>query len=321
MWLIIFSVRIYQIGGLKSQPNLSTSSSALSSLQQSLSAQIRELLPPTQAALLNGMLLGLQSDLPRTFKDDLKTTSTIHMVVVSGQNLTILAAFVMSAAGFLGRKKTAGLTLGVILFYAILAGLGTPVIRAAIMAGLTYLSQIFGRERSAVWTLGLTAAVMLLFDPNYLFNISFQLSFLATLGVVVVAPLLNARLIWLPAMIRQDLSATMSAQILTLPIIGYNFGMLSLVGVMANLFLLWTVPFVMIIGAVALILSYVSLFLGQVVGLGPGIILTYFIYIVQFFAQLPGAAIKLPATNLYIWAGYYLVVIGLVWSLSLKKLR
>jgi competence protein ComEC len=313
IWLILFSLRSIQVGGLNpyskepfSPPN------SLDFMQSAFSDEISELMPPLQAALLQGMLLGEQKQLPITFKDDLKSTSVIHMVVVSGQNLTILGAFIMSLSSVLGRKKTAVITLAVITFYSILTGLGIPVIRSAIMAGLTFSAQILGRERSAVWTLSVAAGGMLLYDPNFIFNISFQLSFLATVGVIIMAPVVNKHLTKVPKIIRQDLSSTLSAQALTLPVIAYNFGQLSLIGVIANLFLLWTVPFIMIIGGFSLFTSYINLFLGQVMGLIPSILLTYFIYIVEIFAHLPLASVKIPSTNLYLWAGYYCLVAALI---------
>lgn len=301
------------VGGFNLAPSFisSTQENLLLSYQIALSQKIDTLMPDLQAALLKGMLLGEQSQLPTSFKIDLKITSTIHMVVVSGQNLTILAAFVMTGAKFLGRKKTAAITLLVIALYAALTGFGTPVIRAAIMSSLTYLSWIFGRERSAVWTLLVSAAIMLLFDPNYLFNISFQLSFLATTGVIVVAPILNSYLIFIPEVIRNDFSTTIAAQVLTFPIIAYNFGTVSIVGVIANIFLLWTVPIIMIVGGVALFLSYINLALAQIIGLIPSILLTYFIYIVEIFSKMPLASIKLLDTNVFVWIGYYCLISGL----------
>lgn len=275
-------------------------------------------LPYPQNALLSGILLGTQEKLPIYLKNELKITSTIHMVVASGQNLSMLAGFVMSMVTFLGRKKTTFLTLFVILFYCLLTGLGVPVLRAAIMAGFAYLAQILGKEKSGWWVLFLTAGLMLIYNPNWLLNISFQLSFLATFGVVVIAPILTQTLKKVPEVLKQDLATTISAQTLVLPIIAYNFNQISMAGIFANVLILWTIPLVMVSGIAVLILGSINQILGQISGIFPAVLLTYFIDIINLFAKIPGAAINIKETNFLLWIGYYLMIGAGVWILGAK---
>ena len=161
---------------------------------------------------------------------------------------------------------------------------------------------------------------MLLYNPNWLLSISFQLSFLATFGVIVVAPILVKHLERVPKVLREDLGVTVAAQAMVLPVIAYNFGQLSLFGIVANLLILWTIPLVMISGFAALGLGLVSSVLGTLAGLLPTILLTYFIYLVEFFAKLPGASVAVGESGIVMWAGYYLLVGGGVWMLSKRKL-
>lgn len=317
LWLLLFSLRIIQIGGI--DPTYRQEGShILEPLQTYLDHKIDAILPYPQSGLLSGIILGINKNLPFTLRNQLKTTSTIHIVVVSGQNLTILAGFVMSLAPFLGRKKTSVLTIGVVLLYCVLTGLGIPAIRAASMVLLTYLAKIIGKDSTGLWVLLLTAATMLLFQPNWLLNISFQLSFLATLGVVAVGPVFISSLSGWPKFIREDLAITLAAQLLVTPVIAYNFNQLSLVGLFANVFVLWSIPLVMVSGLLSLAISLVSITLGQVMGLVPGVLLTYFMQVVGIFAKLPGASLKVGETGIILWVGYYLMIIAGVWALKVK---
>ncbi len=317
IWAILFSFRVIQIGGV--DPTYKEEGVQLFlPLRSSLSQTIDRILPYPQSALLSGIILGNQSSLPFYFKKQLQITSTIHIVVVSGQNLTILAGFVMSLVSLLGRRKTIIFTLGVIIFYSVLTGFGVPVVRAAIMAGLSYTGKLLGREGTGWWILLFTGGLMLLYQPNWLLNISFQLSFLATFGVIVVAPIFSEAIKKIPKLMREDFAVTLAAQLMVLPVIAYNFNQISIAGLLTNSLVLWSVPIVMISGFVAMILGLISQLLGQIVGLIPGILLTYFIYIVQLFSKIPGASININQTGILMWIGYYLMLGVGVWKLSKK---
>ncbi|MBI1783360.1 MAG: ComEC/Rec2 family competence protein, partial [Sphingobacteriales bacterium] len=277
---------------------------------------ISEILPQPQAPLLSGILLGEKSDLPGYFNNNLRKTSTIHIVVVSGQNLTLVSGFIMSLASILGRRKTLALSLLASLFYAVLTGLQVPVIRAALMVGFSSIAQFFGREKESPWILILTGLLMLIYNPNWLLSISFQLSILATVGVVIVAPELENRINFLPDIIKQDLIVSFCAQALTWPIIAANFHQFSLIGLLVIVLVLWTVSFIMMGGIVALSFGLISLTLGKIFGLFSGVLLTYFIYIVNFFGSLSFANIYFPKTSILVWIGYYLIVLALFLALK-----
>lgn len=317
-WILLFSFRVMQIGGV--DPTYKEEGVQLfEPLRTSLSETIDDILPYPQSALLSGIILGNQSSLPFYFRKQLQTTSTIHIVVVSGQNLTILAGFVMSLVSIFGRRKTIILTLFVIVFYSLITGFGVPVVRAAIMAGLAYTGKLIGKEGTGWWILFVTGGLMLIYQPNWLLNISFQLSFLATFGVVVVAPIFSEAIEKVPKLIREDFAVTLAAQLMVLPVIAYNFNQISIAGLLANSLVLWSVPIVMISGFAAMIIGPISQFFGQIVGLIPGILLTYFIYIVQFFSKIPGASFNIFQTNIMMWVGYYLLFAVIVYKISKRK--
>lgn len=307
IWVVIFTLRVIQIGGI--DPIYKEEGVQLfQPLRADLSQKIDEILPYPQSVLLSGIILGNQSDLPYSFKKQLQVTSTIHIVVVSGQNLTILAGFIMSLVTIFGRRKTIILILFIIVFYSLITGFGVPIVRAAIMAGFAYTGKLLGREGTGWWILFTTGGIMLLYQPNWLLNISFQLSFLATFGIIVVAPIFSKAISKAPLVLREDLAVTLAAQLMVMPVLAYNFNQISLAGLFANLFVLWSVPIIMISGFAALVIGLISTFLGQIVGLVPGILLTYFIYIVELFSKMPGAVVKINQTNPVMWVGYYMLL-------------
>ncbi|MCL4366162.1 ComEC/Rec2 family competence protein [Patescibacteria group bacterium] len=302
LYLLIFFVR-YQQGGWEVNLDL------FPKIRASLDHRISEVLPSPQAELLSGILLGNKKDLPGEFKLALRDSSTLHIVVVSGQNLTLLAALVLRLSGFLRRKTAILLSFAAILFYTMLTGAQIPVLRAAVMAMLVFGAEAFGRQRSGIWILIVTGGIMLLVNPKWITELSFQLSFLATLGVIAVAPALERALSFLPGFIKQDLAVTTGAQIMVMPIIIQNFHQLSLIGVLTNLLVGWTVPFIMILGSLALIL-------GSALSLMVNILLTYFIYVVELSASLPFAWEYVGEQVWVVWVGYYLVLFGVLLGIS-----
>jgi competence protein ComEC len=320
--LLIFLFRVFQVGGL--DPNISSDSKledlgeVLSPIRESVALKAQYLLPEPQASLLTGMVLGVKNNLPFDFKKALTNTSTIHVVVASGQNLTLLSGFLMGFVFLLGRKRTLTLTLAINFFYAFLTGLQIPIIRAALMNSAVLGGQLLNREVNNFWVLTLTGFLMLIYNPNWLFSISFQLSFLATFGVMVVTPLLIERTKILPNIIKTDLLVSVCAQLMVLPIIGANFYTISLIGVLVNALVLWTVPFIMISGTLALLMSFISITLAQFLALIPGIFLTYFTYIVQFL-NLKEGVIILGQVSFLIWLGYYLIIAALIFYLINKN--
>lgn len=273
-----------------------------------LTQRIKQFLPSPQAQLLSGIVLGVKQDLPADLRLALRDTSTLHIVVASGQNLTILAGFIMHLSGLIKRKTAVILTLLVIIGYTLLTGAQIPILRAAFMFGLAALAQMYGRQNDGVRVLIIAAGLFLLINPRWILDLSFQLSFLASVGVIVVAPILEKSLIFLPSIIKENLAVTLGAQLMVTPVIASNFHQLSLVSLFANVLTLWIIPYIMGLG-------FVFLFLGQILSLPLNIMLTYFIYIVQFFASLPFAWEYVGEMMWVVWLGYYLLVAGIILAL------
>lgn len=309
LYILIYWIRLGQ-GGWEPKFNLFTS------FRERLDKQIALYLPSPQAELLSGILLGQNKNLPGQLKLALRDTSTLHIVVASGQNLSMVAGFFLLLAGLIKRRLAIALSFLAIIFYTLLSGLQVPILRAAIMVSLAFWAEISGRQRSGVWVLAVTAALMLLVNPGWISSLSFQLSVLATMGVVVVSPIILEKIKILP-LISQDLAVSLAAQIMVLPIIAQNFHQLSLVALPTNILVLWTIPFIMIGGAILLILSFIIPPAAVLVGILLNGSLTYFVYIVNFFAGFSWAWIYIGEMSWLVWSGYYLIMAAIL--ISIKK--
>lgn len=275
-----------------------------------LDKRVQEHLPSPEAELTSGILLGQNHNLPPQFKLALRDTSTLHIVVASGQNLSMVGGFFLALAGLVRRRTAIVLSLIAVLVYTLLTGFQVPIIRAAIMFVFASAAQWFGRDRDGWRILVITALLMLLFNPKWISDLSFQLSFLATMGVLVIAPMLKKKFSRLPGILREDLAVSIGAQAMVLPVIASNFHQISLVSLITNVLVLWTVSFIMILGSLIL-------FLGPLIT-WPLLALTkYFVYVVTFSGNLPFAWQYVGEVNPIVWLGYYLVIAAIMLSLNM----
>jgi competence protein ComEC len=234
-------------------------------------------LPEPQSSLLSGIVLGSKSNLPQDLYQALQKTGTMHIVVASGMNVTILASTMISfLLLFLSRRLAIILSCILIWFYVGLAGGGAPIVRAGFMGTLTFLALFLGREADAWRILGLTGFIMLFLDPRLLFDLGFQLSFMATFGIIFFNPLFNSWFKRIPTIIRNDLSQTLGAQIATLPIILLSFGGYAWVSPFVNLLIVSTLPVLMRLGLIGLVVPAI-LWLTYP-------LLTYIVKIVELFS-------------------------------------
>ncbi len=264
---------------------------------------INQILPQPQAALLAGILLGLDQDLPESLTEAFQETGTAHIIAISGFNIAIVSAFVFWALRlFTSRWKAAIFSIVAVFLYALLVGMEPAVMRAAIMGAMAILGTQIGRRGAGLNTLVFSAAVMCLINPYLLWDVSFQLSFAATLGLIVVGgPLMHWFSNWLagrmaPGKARaiaepvgEFFLLTLAAQIATLPLMAWHFHQFSLSAIIANPLILPVQPLVMSLGAVAMLGGMIALPLGQVLGWFTLPFLTYTISVVQRFSNLPGS--------------------------------
>lgn len=271
-------------------------------IRQKIISVFDKILSKDLSGLMLGIVFGIKQNLSKDFLDNLKTVGVMHVIAASGMNVTMTAGFVFYLFSLIFKRQLAVfLSILGVLFYAILAGFEASIVRASIMGIIAFSSQILGKQQYGFYALLLTGFVMLLISPKYLIDIGFQLSFAATLGILFI-PKIFARL---QNALSDNFLTTVSAQIATLPIILASFGTYSLWSVIANTLVLWTVPFLMILGGIAALIAFVfepaaSIFLYLCLPL-----LLYFEKTVTFFGALKGN-IALESFPWQFGAAYYL---------------
>ena len=219
---------------------------------------VNRILPEPQAAFLGGLLYGARRSIPQDLMEQFNITGTTHIIAISGYNITILVAMILSFAKGIGvsRKRSFWIALLGIIFFVIIAGGQASIIRAGIMGGLVLLANHIGRVSRIKNALILAAALMILINPKVLaYDVGFQLSFAATIGLVFLSPILEKYFKKWPSLlgVKESFLTTISAIVLTTPLILFTFGRLSLVAPITNILILPVIPFAM----VWLILSYI----------------------------------------------------------------
>ncbi len=161
-----------------------------SSLKNKISQNIFSFLPNREATLVAGSVLGVDN-IEAGFRDELIKTGTIHVVVVSGQNLAIVAGLFAGSVKYIGRRRALILSTIVVFFYAALTGFAPSVVRASLMVLAATLAVLWGREVMPIWNLFVAALLILFIWPTAIFEVSFQLTFAATLGIMTMGQKLS----------------------------------------------------------------------------------------------------------------------------------
>ena len=276
-------------------------------------AYMAQAMPKQDAAAIFAMLFGGYQGIRPELLEAFTVTGIVHILSVSGSHITLMAGTANIVGRFLhmSPRATAALATGVILFYSLLAGAIPPVIRSALMGILTLLALTAGRERDAQHILGLVALGLLLYSPLWLFDISFQLSFGATAGLLYLAPPLRERLRKkLPVFVADSLAVTIGAQLSVLPIIAWYFNVLSLSSLLANLVIAPIVEWIIVAGLLAGLLASLIPMAGKVVFLLASVVLGLVYELSRWVAALPGSQIYMPTFS---WWGGILYYMGLGW--------
>jgi len=269
---------------------------------------------PPYSSILKGTILGDSGAMSADFKAKLNITGLRHIIAVSGTHIIILSQILIIFILFLGfwRKQAIILSIIIVWVYIILTGLSPSGIRAGIMGTLLFLSQIFGRQNTSQRTITLAGALMLLQNPLLLiYDAGFQLSFLASLGIVYLNPIISYFIKY------QIISTTFSAQIFTLPLMIFNFGNMSLVAPITNLLVLPIVEPLMIFGFVSVFFGVFFNFLGFLLSFPCQILLMYFNEIIELFSK-PYMAIFFENKSWILLVFFYAVIVGLTWFLNKK---
>ncbi len=288
---------------------------------------INHLLPEPQAALLSGILLGNDDGLPEDLKEDFQETGMTHIIAISGFNIAVVAGILLIGSRYVLPFRTAAwVAIAGIAIYTIFVGADASVVRAAAMGILLIVAtQIMGRPIFLPSTIFTAALVMTLINPHILWDVGFQLSFAATLGLALYigrwSQIIENRL--QPALtpnaaqrttklVTEVILATMAAMIMTLPIIIYHFGTLSIISPLANFLILPAQPSIMLWGGLSTILGMISPLLGQVPAWIAWLFLIYTTSLVRFFASLSVTTIPMSLSFGSVTTTYALIL-GITW--------
>jgi len=300
-------------------------------IRQSVQASF---LPP-QSSILQGIILGDKSAISQGIKDKFRMTGLSHIIAVSGMHVVILSSIVMSFLIYLGlwRRWAFWGSATFIIVYIVLTGLPSSAVRAGIM-GIIYLAgQALGRQTMSLRIITLAGASMLLFNPLLLFyDIGFQLSFLAVLGLIYLEPGIRNFIKFLAdkflkVKIKEKFenalmifTVTMAAQIFTLPIIIYNFGRFSLVSPLTNVLIMPVIYYVIFFGFLSSLAGVLWGVFGWVLSVPCYFLMTYFLWVIDIFAK-PWAYKEISGVS-WVWVLFsYLIIIFATWFLNKKFTR
>ena len=266
---------------------------------------LRASFPEPQFSLAGGLLLGNNFGFSQKLMDSFVRTGTAHIVAVSGWNVTMISNFVLIALLSLGcsRRRTLPALIVFIIFYALLTGGGSSIVRAGIMGAMAGTAWHIGRSYSVKNALAAAAVVMVFVSPRVLlFDAGFALSFAATAGLMIFAQKFKYSkkensdahiLLW----IKETTAQTAAAMVLTAPLILYLFGNFSFVAPLANLLILPVVPLATALSFLAACAGMISSYAGELMGLLAWLPLTYIIRSAEILAALPIASVNIG--NLY----------------------
>lgn len=295
-------------------------------LKQAFLGHIMSVLGEPHASLAGGLVVGEKSSLGKELIDDFRRSGLIHIVVLSGFNITVVAAALRKILGLLPLPRSIGIVLGglSIVLFGMLVGGGATVVRSCLMAVIALSAELSYRQYNAGRALGLAGYFMILENPSIvLYDPSFQLSFLATLSLIMLAGpfgewLSSEKIPWWlrpPEMlgIRELLATTLATQVFVSPIIFYLMGEISVIGVFVNIIVLPVIPATMLFVTIVGLGGVVAGWIAAVFAVPAHFLLGYILSIVEYTGQLSFATVSVPMFSPIWLVVSYIVLFGLIY--------
>lgn len=293
---------------------LSDKTGGIDQFRQKIFASSRTAIPDSLAGFGLGLLIGVKGLIPENLQDTLTLVGLTHLIAVSGYNLTIIVLFVHKVFGRISTYTATVASVWLIIGFLLITGFSASIVRAAFVAGLALLAHYYGYRIKAMTLIALPAAVTAVVNPNYIMHdLGWQLSFLAFFGILVLAPLAEQRFFARPNLISSLLTQSLSAHIMTFPLILLIFHSLSVVSPLANLLILPLVPLAMFLSFATGIVGLISPLLASWVALPTTGLLALMIGISQWIAGWGGASAQLsitPEMMIAFYASIILLIIG-----------
>lgn len=297
-----------------------TAFGTLTAVREIVESTARRLFPEPRASLAVGLLTGTRASFPRALTEDLRTSGLTHIVAISGSNVAIVLALMETLCFWIPRRLRLWPLVGGIAIFVLFTGASASVVRAGIMGGLGVMALHTGRVSQARRTILWTAGAMLLWNPLLLtHDLGFQLSFLSVLGILEVSPYLEKLLSRVPNVLalRESIALTLSSQVAAAPWIAYALGNFSLVALPANLLAAPLIPWAMLFGALAVMLSPVGL--GLPVAFAGDVPLSLIIAVAEGAAAMPYASVDGLAVPAWAVCAYYAFLVAILSVLSRRS--
>jgi len=305
---------------LISKENGNKIKSILFKIRNIFSQSINKIISSPESDLGRGLILGDRGGFDGEMQEDFIKTGTIHIVALSGYNITIVSNAVIKIF-FLFLSTVLSIVLGIffILLFILMAGGGATIVRAGIMAFIALYARITGRNYLAGRALIIAGLVMFAYDPRVITDMSFQLSFLATFGILFITPkVLNwFSFVTMRFGFRENLSTTISATIAVLPILLYSTGILSIVSIPTNILVLPLIPFAMLFTFLSGVFGMVSVFIAIPFGFVAENTLALILFLINKSASLSFASVSFVSFPLFLTIILYGLI--LYWALKLNK--
>jgi len=284
-------------------------------LRRSFSRFMDENIPAQDAQLAKSVFLGMREAVSDENEEYFRKAGVMHILVVSGQNLTMIAFLVFTMLGLTGlhRRWAALCTIPFIIFYALLTGSDPPVVRAAIMATIVLLGLFLGKKPPLGNAIGATALFVLIFSPFMLFDASFVLSFSATMGIAFFMPFFYRLLKFLPDFLRTVFSATLGAQVAVYPFIAFYFFRLATYSLPANLIIVPLSDLFMFMVGIMIGVGFLIPVVAGVAGQLVGWVASFLTAAANFFAQLPTSEILVGRPSPLFIVTFFLTITAFIY--------
>lgn len=308
----IYSVMYYPQVKVLEQGRGNLFFSILFGLKKGFEEQLNKLIPEPMASFEAGLLTGSRKGIPDDLMLNFNLTGLTHIIAISGYNISLIIILISGLFKNVARNVKIPVIIAFIIIFTLFVGASAAVVRASIMGVIAVIALWAGRQSQIINALLMSAFVMVMMNPfTLLYDVGFQLSFLATLGLIITGNYLERLFGFLPDAfgLREAFAMTFSAQVFALPVILYNFKRFSLISPVANVFVVPFIPFAMLFGFLGVVVSYFWFDLGFVLIFPAWLVLKYIIWITGFLANLPFASFEVPWFSVLWLAGYYLVFV------------
>lgn len=299
-----------------------TTGDVFARLKTWFAALVRQNLSSPEVDLGLGYLMGEKSGLSDSFSETLSAVGMTHVVVASGAHLGILIGFAKKLFGKI--SKFAGLLFSIlfVVMFALVVGFTPSMTRAALVTGLSLLVGYLGRSFTPFRLLSLVAALTLLFVPINFFHLGWQLSFASFAGILIFAPLFQSFLYGgkKPPWLARMLITSISTSLICAPILIYNFGSLSFLSLIANLFILPTLPYAMLLVFLSGLTTCLPC-VASLISTTTTCLLRFHIFIIEFLGQQTTLILNLPSSDSRIFIIYIPILVVTVILIRLSKKR